>query len=107
MTAEQLEVVARLSLEPKVHIRIVPFAKGAYMPALGPFQILSMSSEWNDDVLYREAFLRDEMTHDPDEVSFHRAAFKDIWKQSMSEEATYRMVIAEATSLRSLVDQDE
>ena len=35
VTAEQLEVVAGLSLEPNVHIRIVPFAKGAYMPALG------------------------------------------------------------------------
>ena len=107
VTAEQLEVVAGLSLEPNVHIRIVPFAKGAYMPALGAFQILSVSNERNDDVLYREAFLRDEMTHDPDEVSFHRAAFEDIWKQSRSEEATYRMLVAEASALRSLVDQDD
>jgi transcriptional regulator with XRE-family HTH domain len=107
VTADQLEVVAALSLEPNVHIRIVPFAKSAYLPALGAFQILSVSNERNDDVLYREAFLRDEMTHDPDEVSFHRAAFEDIWKQSLSEEATHRKVIAEATWLRSLLDQDE
>ena len=37
----------------------------------------------------------------------HRAAFEDIWKQSLSEEATYRRVVAEATSLRSLLDHDD
>lgn len=107
VTAEQLEDVADLSELPNVHLRIVPFANGAYMPALGAFQILNVSNEENDDVLYREAFLRDEMTHDPDEVRFHRAAFEDIWKQSWSEEATHRRVVAEAASLRSLLDHEE
>jgi transcriptional regulator with XRE-family HTH domain len=107
-TAEQLEVVADLARRPNVHIRVVPLARGAYMGALGPFQILDLSD--GDDaeaLLYRETYNHDEVIHDPDEIRIHRDAFEDFWKVSLDEEATLRAIVAEAALLRSQLDRGD
>lgn len=106
-TAEQLEVIADVARRPNVHIRVVPFAKGAYIGALGPFQILDLTDEDDDDaVLYRETYNRDEVIHDPNEVHFHRDAFENLWEVSLNEDATLRAIVAEAALLRSSLDHD-
>lgn len=105
-TAEQLEDVAVLAAWPRLHIRIVPFAKGAHMPALGPFQILTLSGDDGDDVLYREEFDRDGIVHGAEEVSFRRDAFEKLWNEALSEDATRRAMIAEAAQLRSSLDRE-
>lgn len=107
ITAEQLEVIADVARRPNVHIRVVPFARGAYIGALGPFQILDLSDEDDDDaVLYRETYNRDEVVYDPNEVRFHREAFESLWEVSLNEEDTLRVIIAEAADLRSSLDDD-
>jgi len=106
ITAEQLEDIAALALQPRMHIRIVPFAKGAHMPALGPFQILTLSGDDGDDVLYREEFDRDEIVHGSDEVDFRRDAFEKLWDEALSEDATRRAVIAEAALLLASLDRE-
>jgi transcriptional regulator with XRE-family HTH domain len=105
VTADQLEFVAVASQRPGVRIRIVPLAKGAYMPGLGPFQILTMGGDGGDAV-YREAYLHDDLTHDARDVNFYGDAFEDLWKQSLSEEASRRAIVAEAASRRSSLDFD-
>jgi hypothetical protein len=106
-TAEQLEVIADVARRPNVHIRVVPFAKGAYIGALGPFQILDLTDDDDDDaVLYRETYDRDEVVYDPNEVRFHREAFESLWGVSLDEEDTLRVIIAEAAELRSSWDDD-
>jgi hypothetical protein len=107
VTAEQLEDVARLSQLPKVRIRLVPFTRGGYLPALGPFQVLSFGDEANEDVLYRETAMGDELIHDDERVAFHRKLFGDLWEQALSEAATYRKMVAEAAALRSSLDDGE
>jgi hypothetical protein len=106
VTAEQLEDIADLSLRPKVHIRIVPLTMGAYMPSLGAFQVLSLSDEADNAVLYREGFLQDAIVHDPKEVDFHLDAFQNLWDQAFNEDATRRAVLAEAARQRSLLDYE-
>lgn len=104
-TLEQLEEVVALAQRPNIHIRIVPFAKGAYMGALGPFQILDV--DFDESILYREIYNRDELIHDLKEVNFHRDAFEHLWKVSLSEDATLRAVVAEAALLRSALDYNQ
>jgi transcriptional regulator with XRE-family HTH domain len=104
-TAEQLEAIADVARRPKVHVRIVPFARGAYMGALGPFVILDLDdTDDKDAMLYRETYNRDEIIYDSGEVSFHRDAFEDLWAVSLDEDATLRAIVAEAALLRSQLD---
>jgi transcriptional regulator with XRE-family HTH domain len=104
IAAEQLEAIAEVAQRPPVHIRVVPLARGAYMGALGPFQILDLSDAIDDSVLYRETYDRDEVIYDASEVEFHRNAFEALWKVSLNEEATLRAITAEAALLRSKLD---
>ncbi|HEV8173068.1 MAG TPA: hypothetical protein VGP91_05410, partial [Actinoplanes sp.] len=50
---------------------------------------------------------RDEVVYDPNEVRFHREAFESLWEVSLNEEDTLRVIIAEATDLRSSLDHDQ
>jgi transcriptional regulator with XRE-family HTH domain len=106
-TAEQLETIVQAARRPRVCIRVVPFARGGYMGALGPFQILDLSDDYQDAVLYRETFSGDEVVHDPEEVSFHRGVFERLWDASLTEDATLRAIVAEAALLRSELDRGE
>ena len=105
-TAEQLEVVAEVARLPHAHIRILPFSKSSYMPAVGSFQILDLAGDGAADILYRESYLRDEVVHDAAEIRIHRALFEDLWKESLSEGATLRAIEAESAQLRSLLDYE-
>jgi transcriptional regulator with XRE-family HTH domain len=104
VTAEQLEDLAELAQRPDVHVRLVPLTRGAYMQTLGAFQILSLAGDDDEAVLYREAFLRDEIIHDRAEVIFHREAFENLWDEALSEDATRRAIVDEAALLRSSLD---
>ncbi len=105
-TAEQLEFVAQVAQRPHIRIRVVPFAKAAYIGALAPFQILDFSHDVEDAILYREPYNRDEIIHDPTEIAFHRDAFENLWKVSLNEQATLRAMVAEAAQLRSSLDYE-
>lgn len=107
MTAEQLEDVVEMARLPRVHIRIVPYAVGAYMPALGAFHVFNLTANEEDGILYRETHLRDEVSHSVEDLRFYRAAFDDVWNRSLSEGASCRAMIAEAAHLRSAVDLEE
>jgi transcriptional regulator with XRE-family HTH domain len=104
-TAEQLEDIADLARQNRLHIRVVPFAKGTGMVAMGPFQIVNLDHEENS-VCYTESFKSDEILHDPEEVQSYREAFESLWEMSLSEAATLRLIVAEAAILRASQDQD-
>jgi transcriptional regulator with XRE-family HTH domain len=107
ITAEQLEHIAELSERPNLHIRIMPYIRGPYMPALGGFQLLLLGEDQQEGMLYQESFLRDELTHDVKEVEFFRDNFESLWGQARSEEATRRAIVAEAALLRASLDDEE
>jgi transcriptional regulator with XRE-family HTH domain len=107
VTAEQLADIVEVAQRSNVHIRMVPFTHGVYMPSLGPFQILDLGVSDDDSVLYREIYLRDEVVHDDEEIRFYRSAFERLWARSLSEQATLRVIAAQADLLRSAADFEE
>jgi len=104
-TAEQLEDIADLARQDRLHIRIVPFARGTDMVAMGSFQIVSLAHD-DSSVCYTEFHKTDEILHDPVEVRTYREAFETLWDMALSEAATLRAIVAEAAILRASQDHE-
>lgn len=103
---ETLEEISRLQGE-HVHVRVLPLDKGAHAGILGPFHLLNLGEQDGDGdaVLYREFYNRDSVSHDAEELDFHRLIFEKLWAQSRTEEATRRAIVAEAAMLRRSLDE--
>ena len=101
-TAEQLEHLKELAQRPRIHIRVVPLAKGVEAVAMGAFQILDRLED--DSVLYVENYKSDTVTHEVARIEEYRGAFKRFWDISLSEESTLLAIVAEAASLRVTLD---
>ena len=106
VTAEQLEDTAEVAQLSRIHIRVVPFAKSAYMWGLGAFHLLHLGREVDGDaLLYREGIDEDRITADVGEVDFHSRMFDKLRENTLSEEASLRVIIAEAALLRAELSQ--
>jgi transcriptional regulator with XRE-family HTH domain len=101
--AEQLEDLADVAKRPNIYIRVAPFAvsKAAIIGLMGNnFLLMNLSSDDADDsVLYRELFQVDQLDHDPAKIRPFRDAFESLWKLSLSEDATLRLIRAAAATL--------
>jgi len=102
-TAEQLEYIADLARQERLHIRVVPLDRGADMSMLGPFQIVCLDHDV--DSVYIESHLNDAMLYDPHDIGLYRGAFEHLWDIALSESASLRLVVAEAATLRSSLDR--
>ncbi|MEU4217213.1 helix-turn-helix transcriptional regulator [Actinoplanes sp. NPDC026623] len=108
MMAEQLEDLAALAVHPRIFVRIVPFdaSKGAIIGTFGNFQLMSLSDEDADDtVLYRERITTDRIDHDAEEIRPYREAFESLWKLSLPEEASLRLINHAALGFRVRLDR--
>ena len=105
-TAEQLELTTQIAQLPNVHIRMVPFDRGADMVAMGSFIIVDLVGDDESAIIYRESFNKDEILDSPPDVLLHRAAFDRLWKVSLTEEVTASALVAEAAALRSTLERD-
>jgi len=106
--AAQLEDLAEVATHPNVFIRIAPLdeSKGAMIGTMGSFVLMSLSEDDADDsVLYREHYRDEFIDHDPDKIRPFRDAFESLWKLSLPEEATQRLITAAAAALRSRADR--
>ncbi|MFI6076554.1 helix-turn-helix domain-containing protein [Actinoplanes sp. NPDC051343] len=101
LMAEQLDDLAEVSSRSNVFVRVLPLSesRGAIIGMLGNFVLMSLSSDDADEVLYRERSRTDDIDHDPDKIRPYRDAFEDLWKLSLSEEATLRLIRAAAATL--------
>jgi transcriptional regulator with XRE-family HTH domain len=104
--AEQLEMLHELAQRPKVHIRVVPFEKGALVGIVAPFQMLRLSDDEHDTVIYLESYIRDHILHDPEEIRYFEKVFEELWGACLTEQATMRAIAAEAAVLRSALDAE-
>jgi transcriptional regulator with XRE-family HTH domain len=107
-TAEQLEDLAEVATHPKVFVRIVPLeeSKGAIIGTLGNFVLMNLSDDDADDsVLYRERYSADEIDHDPEKIRPYRDAFENLWKLSLPEDASLRLITAAAYKRRTQLDR--
>jgi transcriptional regulator with XRE-family HTH domain len=99
--AEQLEALIQDAHRPNLYVRIIPFREGALIGSLGPFTVLDLSEDEDDDaVLYRESYLADDVIHEPRDVRHHREIFEALWQQSWSESLSLNAITAKATELR-------
>lgn len=102
VTAEQLEDTADVAQLPWIHIHILPFATSAYMWGLGAFHLLYLDRrDQAAALLYREGITEDRITDDDGEISFHSGMFAKLRENTLSEEASLKVIIAEAASLRA------
>ncbi|WP_144119547.1 helix-turn-helix domain-containing protein [Catellatospora sichuanensis] len=100
---EQLQHLMRHLVEGKIILRIVPLPLAGLAVTLGQFSVLELGSE-NDAVLYRESWARDEILHDPGDVSLHRRIFDAIERRSYSAERSSRLLEARIAALRAESD---
>jgi len=107
ITAEQLEASIELAQRPNIHIRIVKLSEGATVGMLGPFTVLDLSHDDNEDaVLYREAYGTDAVDHDPEVVAYYRAQFEAVWPRCYDEADSIRLVRAAAAAMRASIIRD-
>lgn len=102
--AEQLEALVEVAQRPNVHVRVVPFETSAQAGLADAFQIVNLSDDEEDAIVYRESYDHDHVVHDPREVVYFRGVFEQILAVSLSEPATLRRIAAEAMQLRSSLD---
>ncbi|NLT54909.1 MAG: helix-turn-helix domain-containing protein [Actinomycetales bacterium] len=65
----QLERLAELAKRPEITIQILPFGSGAHFGMRGPFIYLEFPSEGDDDVLFLENQLGDQVSRDDTEIT--------------------------------------
>jgi len=93
---DQLRHLLRLAKRPNVRVKVVPFVAAAPIALLGQFTILELGGE-GDAVLYREAYLADEIIQAPDRVHRHRELFDRLWIQSLDESTSAAVIEARAS----------
>jgi transcriptional regulator with XRE-family HTH domain len=103
--AEQLQQLLAYAEKPEITIRVVPMATAANLPMLGAFTIFDLGDEENA-VLYHESAIEDEIIHNQELIRFHRDRFEQMWHQSLSREATARLIAARAAELLSSLDRE-
>jgi transcriptional regulator with XRE-family HTH domain len=102
--AEQLQQLLTYASRPEISIRVVPMSNAATLPMLGAFTVFDLGDEENA-VLYHESAIEDEIIHSPELIQFHRDRFEQMWEQSLSREATSRLIAARAAELLSSLDR--
>jgi uncharacterized protein DUF5753 len=108
MMAEQLEDLANTVVHPRIFVRIVPLdvSQGAIIGTLGDFVLMSLSDEDADDsVLYRERFDADQIDQDAEAIRPYRETFEDLWKLSLPEDTSLRLISYVAQGLRVRLDR--
>lgn len=106
ITAEQFENLAEVALRPNVHIRVLPMDDGTLMGTFGPFVVLNLGQGVDDDVLYRERFVHDEIIEDAVEVRYHRDLFERFWNRALDEDASRNLILARVFDLKARVAQE-
>jgi transcriptional regulator with XRE-family HTH domain len=108
MMAEQLEDFAEMATRLRIFIRILPLdvSRGAIIGSVGNFVLMNLSDEDAEDgVLYRERLYEDQIDHDAQVILPYREAFEDLWKLSLPEDASLRLISYVAQGLRVRLDR--
>jgi transcriptional regulator with XRE-family HTH domain len=103
--AEQLRHILTEAREGRIQLRVAPFAVPASVNIHIPFTVLTMDDD-EDSILYRENFQSDEIIQTPERVHRQIEIFSQLWQQSLSVDATDRLVEARISHLLSLLDRE-
>jgi hypothetical protein len=98
----QLRSIIETSQASAAIIRVLPLARGA-PSMLGAFTIFDLGDEEND-VLYREYVVGDEIVESPEDIRRYRQMFEQIWDNSLGDEESIQLI---DENLRTLVNHDQ
>jgi hypothetical protein len=102
--AEQLDSLLEAAQLPHLSVRLIPFERSAQAGLAGAFELVSLSDDEDDAVLYLEFYAQDRIVHDPAEVLYYRKLFDQIAGAALSEGATQRRIAAEAMNLKARLE---
>jgi hypothetical protein len=102
--ADQLDELMKLMNRPNFTARIVPLAAGAQLATLNPFIVIDLGDEENA-ILYREAYLVDEVVQAPDKIRLYRGRFEDLWHAALSPEQSMELIREHAKGMRQRVSE--
>lgn len=89
----QLAHLNALGERPDLHLRVVPFARGAHMGLKGSFVILEFPEPEDDDLLFIESGYQSVASRDDaSEVSYYRKAYFDLESSALSEAETLQLI---------------
>jgi transcriptional regulator with XRE-family HTH domain len=92
VTAAQLQYLLDLARQKPLWVRVLPYAANAPVPAIGPFDILTLPGDGANAVLYRESQFGDEIVDDARIVQRHREAFETWWDAALDENASAALI---------------
>jgi transcriptional regulator with XRE-family HTH domain len=101
-TAEQLREILRISREKPLWIRVLHYGSNAPLPVIGQFDILKLTGDGANSVLYRESYLTDEVVEDASNIQRHREMFEISWDAALDEGASAALVEEAAKALSAV-----
>jgi transcriptional regulator with XRE-family HTH domain len=102
--AGQLEALLTRMASAYTQLRILPFSDAAALVQMASFTLLDLGDE-EDAVLYREVLYQDDIVHSRPEIRRHRQRFDQIWKLSLTEDASTRLIRARLATLVASLDR--
>jgi len=100
VSGNQLQHLLELARQKPIWTRVLPYAANAPVPAIGPFDILSLPGAGANAVLYRESHFGDEIVDDAKVVQRHREGFETWWDAALDENASTALIERAAKELR-------
>jgi transcriptional regulator with XRE-family HTH domain len=101
---DQLNAVLKIAERPNVRVRILQITDATLFAMLGSFTILTIRDD-DDAILYREGFNDDQLVEWGDEIRRHRQYFENMWAQTLDEEASRRLIAAQAAVVLASLDR--
>jgi transcriptional regulator with XRE-family HTH domain len=87
---DQLRELLRLTVQDRIHLRMIPFSLEAPVTNNGSFDLVSVPGDGT--ILYRENGLADELIEEPRTVARHLDRFTRVWADALDQTATTRFI---------------
>jgi transcriptional regulator with XRE-family HTH domain len=97
VASEQLTFLLDQLAEGRVQIRVLPLTDPAAGALIGPFTVIDLDDE--SALIYREAWLGDEIVQTFDEVGRHRGHFDRMWEDSFGESVSRDLLVARSSAV--------
>ena len=97
---EQVRHLVRLSKQPHIIIRVIPFDIGGHPGMRGGYTLIELTDSSEDDLLYVEAAAGDvSYRGNSDEVRSYKRAFEILWESSLRPEESVEFMAQIADSM--------
>lgn len=103
--ADELEELHDLASSGLMGLRMLPFDLGSPIANNGSFDLLTLGEGSNNEVMYRENGMTDELIEDPEITSRHRERFERLWQVATTEVDTIDFIKGRMEALRTKISE--